>query len=190
MKRPTPIRVLANVEASDVVTRHRVLIARELIDNIARLDVALKTSKKRVKVAIVASATMLTDIVGIGPICAAVIIGFTGDVTRFPTKGHFATSTRVATDECCALTVPISVSRRQVGRRRRRVPKAVTARSLASEDSNRTPIQLVALGATLALDVKRGVERPQTRQVVLLQPGGSRWPRFLRQPKLCSEPMP
>ena len=84
-------RVLDGVEGGDVVTRHRVLIARQLVDDIARLDTALKTSKKRVGVAVVASGTMLTDIVGIGPICAAVIIGFTGDVTRFPTKGHFAT---------------------------------------------------------------------------------------------------
>ncbi len=84
-------RVLDGVEGGDVVTRHRVLIARELVDDIARLDTALKASKKRVGVAVVASGTTLTDIVGIGPICAAIIIGFTGDVTRFPTKGHFAT---------------------------------------------------------------------------------------------------
>ncbi len=73
------------------VTRHRVMIANELVDDIARLDVALKASKKRVTVAIAASATTLTEIVGVGPICAAIIIGFTGDVTRFPTKGHYAT---------------------------------------------------------------------------------------------------
>ena len=33
----------------------------------------------------------MTDIVGIGPICAAIIIGYSGDATRFPTRGHFAT---------------------------------------------------------------------------------------------------
>jgi transposase len=84
-------RVLDGVEAGEVVTRHRVLVARELVDDIARLDTALKGSKKRVGVAVVTSGTTLTDIVGIGPICAAVIIGFVGDVDRFPTKGHFAT---------------------------------------------------------------------------------------------------
>jgi transposase len=67
------------------------LIAGELVDDIARLDSALKASKKRIKVAVTASGTTLTDIVGIGPVCSAIIIGFTGDVTRFPTKGHFAT---------------------------------------------------------------------------------------------------
>jgi transposase len=48
----------------------------------------LRASKKRIRVAVAASGTTLTDIVGIGPVCAAIIIGYTSDVTRFPTKGH------------------------------------------------------------------------------------------------------
>ena len=83
--------VLDRVEIVDEVTRYRVLIATELVGDIARLDTALKASKKRVAVAVAASGTTLTEIVGIGPICAAIIIGFTADVSRFPTKGHFAT---------------------------------------------------------------------------------------------------
>ncbi len=84
-------RVLDEVAVDDEVTRHRVLIANELVADIAHLDAALKGSKKRITVAVSASGTTLTDIVGIGPICAAIIIGFTGDIGRFPTKGHFAT---------------------------------------------------------------------------------------------------
>jgi transposase len=84
-------RLLERVIVDGEVTRHRVLIAGEMVDDIARLDTTLKASKKRIKVAVTASGTTLTDIVGIGPVCAAIIIGFTGDVTRFPTKGHFAT---------------------------------------------------------------------------------------------------
>ncbi len=34
---------------------------------------------------------LLTNIVGVGPIGAATIIGYTKDVSRFPTKGHYAT---------------------------------------------------------------------------------------------------
>jgi transposase len=71
--------------------RYRVLIAREVVDDIARLDTALKASKKRIAAAVTASGTSLTDIVGVGPIGAATIIGYTKDVTRFPTKGHYAT---------------------------------------------------------------------------------------------------
>ncbi len=83
--------LLDRVAVCDQVTRHRVLIAGELIDDIARLDTALKASKKRITAAVAAAGTTLTDIVGIGPICAAIIIGHTGDVGRFATKGHFAT---------------------------------------------------------------------------------------------------
>ncbi len=84
-------RLLEQVIVDGEVTRHRILIAGELVDDIARLDTALKASKKRISTAVTASGTTLTDIVGIGPVCAAIIIGHTGDVTRFPTKGHFAT---------------------------------------------------------------------------------------------------
>ncbi len=94
-------QLLAQVEICDAVTRCRVLIASELIDDIARLDAALKASKKRVAKAVTASGTTLTDIVGIGPICAAIIIGFTGDVSRCESKHHFAT---------CNATAPIEAS--------------------------------------------------------------------------------
>jgi len=84
-------RLLEAVVAADEVVRYRVLIARELVDGIARLDITLQASKKRIAVAVGASGTSLTDIVGVGPICAATIIGYTKDVTRFPTEAHFAT---------------------------------------------------------------------------------------------------
>ena len=84
-------QLLDRVVIGDEVTRHRVLICAELVDDIARLDHALKASKKRITVAVAASGTTLTDIVGIGPICAAIIIGFTGDVGRFESKHRFAT---------------------------------------------------------------------------------------------------
>jgi len=84
-------QLLSRVVVDDQVTHHRVMIAQELIDDIARSDTALKASKKRISTAVAASGTTLCDIVGIGPVCAGVIIGYTGDISRFPTKGHFAT---------------------------------------------------------------------------------------------------
>ena len=69
----------------------RVLVAREVVDDIARLDEILMASKKRIAVAVTASGTSLTDIVGIGPVGAATIIGYTNNITRFPTRGHYAT---------------------------------------------------------------------------------------------------
>src|SRR5688500_17075080 len=39
---------------------------------------------------------MLTEIFGVGPILAAKIIGIVGDVSRFPSKAHFASYAGVA----------------------------------------------------------------------------------------------
>jgi transposase len=83
--------LLSRVEAVDEVTRCRRLIAAELVEDITRLDASLKASKKRVKVAVLASGTTVTDVHGIGPISAAMIVGHVRDIGRFPTRGHFAT---------------------------------------------------------------------------------------------------
>ena len=84
-------QLLEGVAVVDEVTRHRALIARELVKDIACLDTTLKTSKQRVTAAVAASGTSLCEICGVGPIGAAVIIGYAGDIGRFPTRGHYAT---------------------------------------------------------------------------------------------------
>lgn len=83
--------LLDDVTVGDEATRYRIVIARELVDDIGSLDQSLKASKQRIAVAVQASGTSLTDIVGVGPIGAATIIGYTKDVARFPTRGHYAT---------------------------------------------------------------------------------------------------
>lgn len=82
--------LLEQVEISDEMTRQRVVIATELLDDMARLDSQMRASKKRIRVAVAASGTTLCDIRGIGPIGAAIILGSVGDIARFPTAGHFA----------------------------------------------------------------------------------------------------
>ena len=82
--------LLERVEVTDGVTRQRVTIATELVDDIARFETQMRVSKKRIRAAVAASGTSLCDIRGIGPIGAATILGTVGDITRFPTKGHFA----------------------------------------------------------------------------------------------------
>jgi transposase len=83
--------LLDRIGVTDETSRYRVLVAREVIDDLARLDTTLKASKKRIAQAVTASGTSVTSIVGIGPIGAATIIGYTKNITRFPTKGHYAT---------------------------------------------------------------------------------------------------
>jgi transposase len=62
----------------------------ELLDDIRRLDTQLKVSPKRIRDAVRASATSLTDLFGVGPVLAAIVIGNTGDPTRFRNRDHYA----------------------------------------------------------------------------------------------------
>ena len=47
-------------------------------------------SRTRIVAAVAATDTTVTDIHGVGPVVAAYLIGYTGDVGRFPTKAHYA----------------------------------------------------------------------------------------------------
>ena len=85
-----PRTCLANVTIETPVIQARVAAAIEFVNEIRVLDEARKDVRKRTAVAIKASATSVTDIYGIGPLMAAIIIGHAGDIRRFPTAGHFA----------------------------------------------------------------------------------------------------
>jgi len=87
---------LAKITPSSVVEQIRCDLARELIDDICRLDVQLKESHKRIAIAVRASSTTLTDLFGVGPMTAAVVIGNVGDVRRFRNRDHFAAYTGTA----------------------------------------------------------------------------------------------
>jgi transposase len=81
---------LAALEPQTAAQRQRLRLAHELLDEIRVLDVRLKASKQRVAEAVVASGTTVTDLYGVGSIVAAILIGYSGDVRRFPTAGHYA----------------------------------------------------------------------------------------------------
>ena len=82
--------LLATVHIDGPVTLERVAAARQLLDEIQTFDTARVEVRKRTKDIVGASATTVTEIHGIGPLTAAIIIGRVGDVSRFPTAGHFA----------------------------------------------------------------------------------------------------
>jgi transposase len=83
--------LLDRITVTGEAIRYRILVAREVVDDIARLDATLRASKKRIAAAVTVSGTSLTGIVGVGPIGAATIIGYTKHITAFPTRGHYAT---------------------------------------------------------------------------------------------------
>ena len=65
-------------------------VALELLDDVRRLDAQTKESHRRIRVAVKASGTSLTELYGVGPIIAAQLIGYTGDVRRFANRDAFA----------------------------------------------------------------------------------------------------
>lgn len=81
---------LARLAPTSHIETQRIEIAREHVTDIDRFDDLLDASKKRIETAISASGTTLLDIHGCGPICAATIIGHTGNIDRFSSKAHFA----------------------------------------------------------------------------------------------------
>lgn len=68
----------------------RVAVAHDVLGDVRRLDIQMAESKKRLENAVVASKTSLTEVFGIGPVIAAMLIGYTGDVTRFRHADDYA----------------------------------------------------------------------------------------------------
>jgi transposase len=56
----------------------------------------LRDSSRRITAAVTASGTTLTEIFGVGPIVAAMLIGYSGDPTRFATASRYAAYTGAA----------------------------------------------------------------------------------------------
>lgn len=83
-------RFLAGVTPATPVEQARYDLATELLEDIRRLDAQLKVSHTRIRAAVRASGTSVTDVFGVGPIIAAALIGYTGDVSRFGNRDRFA----------------------------------------------------------------------------------------------------
>jgi transposase len=82
------LRGIRSQEGTSVRLRRR--LASEVLRDLRTLDRKIADLNGRIEAEVEASGTALTQIFGIGPILAARIIGTVGDVTRFPTKAHFA----------------------------------------------------------------------------------------------------
>ena len=80
----------ASVHIDGPITSERIATARQLIDEVRTLDAARVEVRRRHVTAIEACKTTVTEVFGIGPLMAAIIVGRVGDVRRFPTAGHFA----------------------------------------------------------------------------------------------------
>jgi transposase len=94
-------RVLEVITPSDTIAVARCELAAEFLDDLRRIDVQTRDTKKKLTVAVRAAGTTVTEIFGVGPVVAGTVTGCVVDVSRFGGRDHFA---------ACNGTAPIEVS--------------------------------------------------------------------------------
>ena len=82
--------LLAKVRPRDAAGRTRRQVAAELIGDLERIYQRTKAADKELTALLAATGTTLTSLHGIGPSGAARLLIEAGDITRFPTRAHFA----------------------------------------------------------------------------------------------------
>jgi transposase len=106
-------RLLAAAGPSGAVETARWQLASDFLQDLRRLDEQMKQTKKKLAAAVKASGTTLTEIFGVGPVIAAIVLGEAEDVTRFQDRDHFAAYNGTA-------PIEVSSGRRKVHRLSRR----------------------------------------------------------------------
>jgi transposase len=94
-------RLLAGIEPTGAAALARHQLAAEHLADLRHLDAQLRQTRARLAEAIRACGTSLTEVFGIGPVIAALVIGDVEDVARFASRDAFA---------ACNGTAPIEVS--------------------------------------------------------------------------------
>ena len=72
------------------VEAERQRLAHDLLADLDAHDAAIRDIKTRIRAAVTAQASSVSAIHGVGPVVAALILGHTRDVRRFPTRHHYA----------------------------------------------------------------------------------------------------
>jgi transposase len=81
---------LRKLRPHDTIGIERKRIAAEFLDEVRRHDQALVELHGRIEHAVTAAGTSVTDVFGVGPIVACYLIGYSGDIRRFASAGHYA----------------------------------------------------------------------------------------------------
>jgi transposase len=82
--------LLEEIEPDGAVATARYELALAFVEDLRRIDEQMRDTKKRIAAAVAASKTTTTEVFGVGPIVAAIVIGGVGDVARFASRDHFA----------------------------------------------------------------------------------------------------
>jgi transposase len=82
--------ILRRLRALEPVSVERKRVALDLLGDLRRFDNQLVALNERITEAVLTSGTTVTDVHGVGALGAAIIVGHTGDIGRFPDAGHYA----------------------------------------------------------------------------------------------------
>jgi transposase len=82
--------LLAKIRPRDAAGKTRRRVAAELVADLERIYARKKAANKELEELVSATGSTLLDLHGIGPSGAARLLVEVGDITRFPTKAHFA----------------------------------------------------------------------------------------------------
>ncbi|HEY5202456.1 MAG TPA: IS110 family transposase [Acidothermaceae bacterium] len=88
--------LLSKVRPRDTAGKTRKRVCAELVADLERIHERTKAADKELKALLVATGTTLMTLHGIGPSGAARLLVEVGDITRFPTRAHFASWTGTA----------------------------------------------------------------------------------------------
>jgi len=97
-------QLLDSIEPVDPVGIERCRITAEHLADVERLDREIDAVKQRIADAVTASGTTLTELHGVGPVIAAIILGQVRDVRRFRTRAQFANYNGTAPIEASSAT--------------------------------------------------------------------------------------
>jgi transposase len=83
-------RALRRLHPTDAVEMERRRIALEFVTEVRHHDRQLSELRERIDTAVLAADTTVTNIFGVGSLAACYLLGYSGDIRRFPTAGHYA----------------------------------------------------------------------------------------------------
>ena len=89
-------KLLAPVRPRDAAGKARKHLAMELVADLEKIYARSKAADKDLTAALKETGTTLTELYGIGPTGAAMLLVEVGDITRFPDRNHFASWTGTA----------------------------------------------------------------------------------------------
>jgi len=83
-------RILQQITPPDAVAAARCELAAAFLEDLRGVDARIRETRKKLATAVAATGTSLTGLFGVGPVIAAAVIGDVRDVSRFPSRNHFA----------------------------------------------------------------------------------------------------